>query len=55
MQKRGSVVVDYLILLILALVVLVVVIIIFTKGFNGLFDYLRSAVKFTFNLKPKGL
>lgn len=55
MQKKGDVIINYLILLILVLIVLVVVLMIFTKGFDFLFDKVRWALKFVFSMKPKGL
>ncbi len=55
MQKKGDIVINYMVLLILALVILVTVLIIFTGGFGFLFDKVRWAFRFIFELGPRGM
>lgn len=55
MHKKGDITFRYLVLLILALIALVVIIIMFTKGFDYLFEQVRWALGFVFDLKPKGM
>lgn len=55
MQKKGDIVINYMVLLILALIVLVVVLVIFTGGFGFLFDKVRWAFRFILELGPKGI
>lgn len=55
MRKDGDITLGYLVKLILAAIVLVTVLVIFTKGFDYLFDKIRWALSFVFDLSPKGL
>ena len=54
-SKRGDIAFKYLILVILALVVLILVLIFFSRGYNFLFDKIKWAVSFIFDLGPKGM
>ena len=55
MKRRGTLVINYLILIILAILVLAVILIVFTKGFDSIIDKLKWIMKSIFSLKPEGM